>query len=73
MEYDLIDKKLTGKKYCFHDMPCNQYKPLSIMKFPTIELVKVKQLDPPTEKLFFDFHEWEVITNNENENDGTGK
>ena len=70
MEYDLIDKKLTGKKYRFYDMPCMQYKPLSILKFPTVELVKVKPLDPPTGKLLFDIPEWEVIINGENENDG---
>jgi hypothetical protein len=70
MEYDLIDKKLTGKKYRFYDMPCMQYKPLSILKFPTVELVKVKPLDPPTGKLLFDIPEWEVIINDENKNDG---
>lgn len=70
MEYDLIDKKLTGKRYCFYDMPCMQYKPLSIMKFPTVELLQVKPLDPPTGKLLFDIPEWEVITNDENKNDG---
>ena len=70
MEYDLIDKKLTGKKYRFYDMPCMQYKPLSILKFPTVELRQVKPLDPPTGKLLFDIPEWEVITNDENENDG---
>ena len=73
MEYDLIDKKLTGKKYRFYDMPCMRYKPLSILKFPTVELVKVKPLDPPTGKLLFDIPEWEVIINDENKNDGTGK
>ena len=73
MEYDLIDEKLTGKRYRFYDMPCMQYKPLSILKFPTAENLKVKPLDPPTGKNFFDFPEWEVITNDENENDGTGK
>lgn len=73
MEYDLIDKKLTGKKYCFHDMPCNQYKPLSIMKLPTAEVIKVIPLEPPTGMLLSDISEWEVITNDENENDGTGK
>lgn len=73
MEYDLINKKLTGKKYRFYDMPCMRYKPLSIFKFPTVELVKVKPLDPPTGKLLFDIPEWEVIINDENENDGTGK
>lgn len=73
MEYDLIDKKLTGKKYRFYDMPCMRYKPLSILKFPTVELVKVKPLDPPTGKNFFDIPEWEVIINDENKNDGTGK
>lgn len=59
MEYDLIDEKLTGKKYRFYDMPCMQYKPLSILKFPTVELVKVKPLDPPTGKIFFDIPEWD--------------
>ena len=73
MEYDLIEKKLTGKKYRFYDMPCMRYKPLSILKFPTVELVKVKPLDPPTGKNFFDIPEWEVIINDENKNDGTGK
>ena len=73
MEYDLIDEKLTGKRYRFYDMPCMQYKPLSILKFPTAENLKVKPLDPPTGKLLFDFPEWEVITNVENENDGTEK
>lgn len=73
MEYDLIDKKLTGKKYRFYDMPCMQYKPLSIFKFPTVELVKVKPLDPPKGILMFDIPEWEVIINDENRNDGTGK
>ena len=73
MEYDLIDKKLTGKKYRFYDMPCMRYKPLSILKFPTVELLKVKPLDPPTGKLLFDIPEWEVIINDENKNDGTGK
>ena len=73
MEYDLIDKKLTGKKYCFYGMPCMQYKPLSTLKFPTVELIKTKPLCPPTGKFFFDIPEWEVITNDENKNDGTGK
>lgn len=73
MEYDLINKKLTGKKYRFYDMPCNQYKPLTLMKFPTAENIKVEPLEPPTGKLLFDIPEWEVITNDENENDGTGK
>ena len=59
MEYDLIDEKLTGKRYRFYDMPCMQYKPLSILKFPTVELVKVKPLDPPTGKNFFDIPEWD--------------
>ena len=70
MEYDLIDKKLTGKKYRFYDMPCMRYKPLSIFKLPTVDLLKVKPLEPPTGKLLFDIPEWEVITNDENENDG---
>ena len=73
MEYDLIDKKLTGKKYHFYDMPCMQYKPLSIIKFPTVELIKVKPLDPPKGILMFDIPEWEVKINDENKNDGTGK
>ena len=73
MEYDLIDKKLTGKKYRFYDMPCMRYKPLSIMKSPSVELTKTKPMEPPTGKIFFDMYEWEVITNSENENDGTGK
>lgn len=73
MEYDLIDKKLTGKRYRFYDKPCNQYKPLTLLKFPSVELIKVKPLDPPTGKIFFDIPEWEVILNGENENDGTGK
>lgn len=73
MEYDLIDKKLTGKRYCFFDMPCMRYKPLSTMKFPSVELNKTKPMEPPTGKLFFDMPEWEVITNSENKNDGTGK
>ena len=73
MEYDLIDKKLTGKRYRFYDMPCNQYKPLYLMKFPTVENIKVEPLEPPTGKILFDIPEWEVITDDENENDGTGK
>lgn len=73
MEYDLIDKKLTGKKYRFYDKPCIQYKPLTQLKFPSVELIKTNPLDPPTGKLFFDIPEWEIITNDENENDGTGK
>lgn len=73
MEYDLIEKKLTGKKYRFYDMPCMKYKPLSILKFPTVELIKTKPLDPPTGKNFFDIPEWDVIINYENKNDGTGK
>ena len=73
MEYDLIDKKLTGNKYRFYDMPCMQYKPLSIFKFPTVEFIKTKPLDPPTGKFFFYIPEWDVIINYENKNDGTGK
>ena len=54
-------------------MPCNQYKPLSIMKFPSVELLETKPMEPPTGKVLFNMPEWEVITNSENENDGTGK
>ena len=58
MEYDLINKKLTGKRYSFYDKPCLQYKPLTQLKFPTVELVKVKPLEPPTGKNYFDIPEW---------------
>ena len=70
MEYDLIDKKLTGKKYRFYDKPCMQYKPLTQLKFPSVELLETKPLEPPTGKLLFDIPEWEVKINDENENDG---
>ena len=73
MEYDLIEKKLTGKKYRFYDMPCMKYKPLTQLKFPSVELLETKPLDPPTGKLLFDIPEWEVVINDENKNDGTRK
>ena len=73
MEYDLIEKKLTGKKYRFYDMPCMKYKPLTQLKFPSVELLETKPLEPPTGKCLFYIPEWEVKINDENKNDGTGK
>lgn len=65
MEYDLINKKLTGNKYKFFDNPHTQYKKMNQMKFKLCTPSSEKELNPPQGKNFFtDFYD--IITKNEN-------
>lgn len=68
MEYDIIDKKFTGKKYFVNNNPYRQYLPMAQMKFNTFnKAVKVAPMDKPTGKLFFDYIEWDITPFNKSE------
>ena len=71
MEYDLINKCLTGKKYYDYDKPRNQYKHLYQLPAINIEYLTKNNLPKPEGKInfFIEDYEWEVILpNNENYN-----
>jgi hypothetical protein len=68
MEYDIINKNFTGKKYFVNNNPHRQYLPMTQMKFDTFnKAVKVAPMDKPTGKLFFDYIEWDITPFNKSE------
>lgn len=69
MEYDLINKCLTGKKYYDYDKPRNQYKHLYQLPAINIEYLTVNKLPKPEGKInfFIEDYEWDIMPpNNEN-------
>lgn len=56
MEYDIIDKKFTGREYFENNNPRKQYVPISQMKFDLSKKnIEVFPMEKPTGKIFFDF------------------
>ena len=65
VEFDTINKKLTGKRYRFYDHPRNQYVPITIFNLTKKDGIPEKELEKPIGKVFFD--EFELEYNNESD------
>lgn len=73
MEYDVIDKKLTGNNYFDNNNPHRRYVPVCQAKVPPIDLIPVKPLTKPKGDCFYmglpDAYEWEIKLNNKDKED----
>lgn len=65
-EYDLIEQKFTGKHYFDNTSPMRSYCSLTQLRIPILD-IKEQTIDAPTNKLFFNDLEWEVIPNKKSE------
>ena len=66
MEYDLVNKRFTGKCYRDHNNPMFGYRTVSQLKIP--KNIEQKPLSKPIGEIFYDDFEWEVILNNKEKN-----